>query len=87
MPVAAKVLLAARGAMQAAGHDLVAVCDLRSEAGAGGRGSSWRWRFLVASCAADGGGGDERARTTPYLMAGGPPGAAGSGGEGGGAQE
>jgi hypothetical protein len=69
-------MLEARTAMREQGHDLIAVCDVRSEdAPAGGAGrSEWRWRFLAASCPAD--GQDERARTTPYLFSGGPPQAA-----------
>jgi hypothetical protein len=64
----AQALLTAHSALRAAGHDLVAVCDLRSEPAAGSRGSAWRWRFLAACCPAE--GADERARTTPYAMAG-----------------
>ena len=84
MPAAARALARAREVMRAQGHDLVAICDLRSSAeegrskpggkakGGGGAAPQWRWRFLVASCPAEAASDDER---IPYFVTGGPPGA------------
>jgi len=49
-PTFKQAFLTAREILKSNGHDLISICDLRSEPSKDGKSSQWRWRFLAASC-------------------------------------